>query len=261
MPFVQIHDTALHFESIRVDKSTEDIILIFLHEALGSIPQWRGFPQALCSALEMDGLTYERQGHGQSGHFSKQRDHRYLHHYAWHELPAFLDTVLSSDQKVILIGHSDGGSIALLYGAKYPKRVKAIITIAAHVINEPETIAGIGPAVNAFKAGKLEKLRSFHGEKTDALFYAWANTWSSDDFANWDITHEISTITAPVLAIQGTNDQYGTSKQLELIQSALKGYCETKLIPDCGHHPHLEQKTEVIRLIRQFTLSNLCAEH
>jgi pimeloyl-ACP methyl ester carboxylesterase len=242
----------LAIESIRVTNPVSDTVLIFLHEALGSIPQWRSFPKELCEHVNLNGLIYERQGHGKSDPLTEERNERYLHDYAWKELPELLDTLFASDQKIILIGHSDGGTIALLFAAAFPKRIAAVVTMAAHVINEPETIAGIQPAVEAFKAGKLKKLNEFHGAKTDTLFFAWANTWESEVFRNWNICKEIRSVKSPLLAIQGAQDQYGTAKQLELIKEAVQGSCETEWIQGCGHHPHLEKPSQLIEMITRF---------
>ena len=252
MATVKVNEIQLNTKSIRIDDPASETILLFLHEALGSIPQWRSFPESLCTALKMNGLVYERQGHGSSSPFTSSRTARYLHQYAYDELPSFLDAAISPEQKIILIGHSDGGSIALLYAAAFPKRVSACITMAAHVINEPETISGIGPAVTAFKEGKLNKLKDYHGDKTEALFYAWADTWNSEAFMNWDICGDLKGLTAPILAIQGKKDQYGTSRQLQLIQSSVGGPCETEMLDSCGHHPHLERSSDVIMLINEF---------
>lgn len=239
----------LNFESIRVADPIADTLIIFLHEALGSIPQWRSFPNELCQALKLNGIVYERQGHGKSDSLVDERTSRYLHEYAYKELPEFIESICAPSQKLLLVGHSDGGTIALLYASKYPKNIQAVVTIAAHVINEPETIAGIQPAVEAYKSGKLIKLKEFHGEKTDVLFNAWANTWNSADFINWDITSDIDQLSAPLLAMQGSKDQYGTLKQLELIKAHVQGLCVTSLIPDAGHHPHLEKQKELIQQV------------
>ena len=252
MAQTKINGIELHFESIRIEHTRENSILIFLHEALGSIPQWRSFPTDVCLKLGMNGIVYERQGHGKSAPLSSKRDANYLHDYAWRELPAFLDAILPPDQKIILIGHSDGGTIALLYAAKFPKRVKAVVTMAAHVVNEPETIAGIGPAVNAFESGKLNKLHDYHGDKTAALFYAWSDIWRSSEFRDWSITSDIRTIQCPCLILQGNKDQYGTFRQLELIQQSVSGMCITEFVKDCGHHPHLEKPNEVTQSISTF---------
>lgn len=124
--------------------------------------------------------------------------------------------------------------------------------MAAHVINEQETINGIFPAIKAFEEGKLEKLNNFHGNKTKALFYAWANTWKSESFLNWDISNDIKNIEADCLILQGDKDQYGTENQLRIIKESISTFCVTKIINQCGHHPHLEQKELVIDLISNF---------
>lgn len=252
MPEFSVNGTILNFDSIRVSDPHADTLLIFLHEALGSIPQWRDFPRELCDELRLNGIVYERQGHGKSSSLTRERDENYLHHYAWKELPNFIDAVFAPEQKIILVGHSDGGTIALLYASRFPKNVEMVITMAAHVINEQETIAGIEPAVKAFKAGKLARLNDFHGDKTEDLFFAWADTWGAEFFRNWNITQDIHGVQAPVLAIQGANDQYGTIRQLELIEKHVSALCHTILLNNCGHHPHLEQKAKVIELIRHF---------
>ena len=241
MPILRLGPLQLHFDTITVPSSErDDLVLIFLHEALGSIPQWRNFPTSLCSSVGLSGIVYERQGHGQSSPLSIVRDEKYLHDYALKELPLFIEEILPPEKKIILVGHSDGGTIALLYASAYPKRVAGIITMAAHVINEPETIAGIGPAVQAYTEGKLDKLKSYHGEKTDTLFKAWSDTWRSEEFQNWNIEKEIQGIQAPSLILQGQRDQYGTQNQLNIIQSSIKGLCFVEMIPGLGHHPHLE---------------------
>lgn len=253
MPILKLQHIEINYNSIRVEKPlTDDCVLIFLHEALGSIGQWKGFPDELCKALLLDGIVYERQGHGSSSPFDQERTADYLHDYALMELPAILEEIIPPSKKVILVGHSDGGTIALLFAAKFPKRVKAIITMAAHVMNEPETIAGIQPAIDAFQAGKLEGLKKFHGNKTEALFYAWANTWKNPFFENWNICKDISSIAAPVFALQGENDQYGTIKQLELIKESISSNVTTLLLNQCSHHPHLEQPKEVILNIQDW---------
>jgi pimeloyl-ACP methyl ester carboxylesterase len=252
MPFLRIDQSEIHYESIRIENPISDYIIIFLHEALGSIPQWRNFPEECCKKLGMNGIVYERQGHGNSSGLLSDRTDSYLHEYALKELPRLIDNLVPPTTKLVLIGHSDGGSIALIYAAHYSKRVAACITMAGHVINEPETIAGIQPAVKAYEDGKLDKLQVYHRDKTDTLFYAWANTWKRPSFAQWNICKEITCIIAPVLAIQGQSDQYGTIRQLELIQENVSGNSEIHFIPNCGHHPHLEKGTDVISIIGRF---------
>lgn len=256
MQHIQLQNKTIAVQTIRVEQNrNEHIILVFLHEALGSIGQWKAFPELLCKKLQLDGFVYERQGHGNSSPFSIERTASYLHEYAWDELNELITTAFSSDKKIILVGHSDGGTIALLYAAKFPKNVLACVTMAAHVINEPETIAGIQPAIDAYEAGKLVGLTKYHGDKTEALFYAWARTWKSDEFEQWNICEEIQSISCPVLALQGSTDQYGTEKQLDLIKANVSGKVKTLLISNCGHHPHLEVPENILSEIQQYFTS------
>lgn len=225
-----------------------DTYLIFLHEALGSIGQWRDFPQRLCDALGMRGFVYERRGHGASDALTGERDARYLHDYAYDELPELMQLLIPAGKKVILVGHSDGGTIALLYAAKFPKLVAGIVTMAAHVLSEPETLAGIHPAVEAYRLGKLDGLQKYHGDKTEKLFFAWANTWLSPGFEGWNIEKDIHGIACPALIIQGKDDQYGTPLQVELIVQQMEN-AEGVILEHCKHHPHLEKGNEAIELI------------
>lgn len=259
MPKLRIDDIHLHFEIIPVPSTERDnLVVVFLHEALGSIPQWRNFPTSLCKSIGLNGIAYERQGHGESSPLSAQRDKNYLHNYALIELPRFIEEILSPEKKIILVGHSDGGSIALLYASAFPKRVAGIITMAAHVLNEPETIAGIGPAIDAFRQGKLDKLKNFHGDKTEDLFFAWSNTWTSDDFQDWNIADDIKRIQVPTLILQGQMDQYGTERQLELMKNVLQNHCITVIFPGLGHHPHLEAMDSVVERISNFIQTEIC---
>lgn len=223
-------------------------ILVFLHEALGSIPQWKSFPNILCEYLQLPGIVIERSGHGQSDGLQGKRDLHYLHHYA-KETELVLQELFSIHQKYLLIGHSDGGSIALIMAAHRVKGVIGAVTMAAHTFVEPETIAGIHPAIQAFESGKLDGLYRYHVDKTVALFRAWSDTWLSKAFRSWDIREEIQSITVPLLVLQGANDQYGTERQVASIAAIHHGV-SSKMIRNCGHHPQLEQPMEVVLAIK-----------
>lgn len=226
----------------------ENVYLVFLHEALGSIPQWRDFPFQLCQKLGLQGIVYERQGHGKSSALSNERTNRYLHDYALEEMPEFLNTILPFDAKIILIGHSDGGSIALLFAKYFPKRVLGVVTMAAHIENEEVTRNGIYPAIEAYESGKLDGLKKYHVEKTDALFRAWSETWLSDTFKDWSIENEIQGIKVPALIIQGKEDQYGSELHVSKICNACVE-SEGCILPSCKHHPHLEKSEFVLEKV------------
>ncbi len=245
---VHLSDRTIHIQLINHPLITESKpILVFLHEALGSIIQWKSFPMDLCNSLNLSGVVIERSGHGKSSPLVGERDRNYLHQYADETIQVLLE-ILNPNQKIILVGHSDGGSISLLLGSKGLKNLQAVVTMAAHTFVEPETLAGIHPAIEAFKNGKLNGLYKIHGDKTEALFYAWANTWLSPGFKSWDIRDEIQDFKQPVLAIQGLNDQYGTEEQ---VNSIVDGHSNRvgKMVPACGHHPHLEKSKEMVDLI------------
>lgn len=241
-------------EAIRGSQPTDfqqNTMVFFLHEALGSIPQWRSFPKMLCDSLGMDGCVIERRGHGESDPLIGDRTVNYLHQSAYNELHELIQLLLPAGKKALLVGHSDGGTIALLYAAKFPKQIAGVVTMAAHVVNEEVTRRGIHPAIEAYNAGKLDGLKKYHGSKTETLFYAWADTWLHSDFRDWNIVEDVRGIQAPTLAIQGDEDQYGTEKQLKLIQQAIPT-AQLEMMVGVKHHPHLEKTDEVVEMIRGF---------
>ncbi len=229
-------------------------VMVFLHEALGSIGQWKDVPQRLCDSLNVSGIVIERIGYGKSDPGNYIRNERYLHQAA-EETAEFLRTVLPNNQPLVFFGHSDGGTIALLLSNKGRFNLKATIVLAAHTLVEPETIAGIDPAVTAFEVGKLDGLTKFHGEKTRELFYAWANTWRAPYFASWTIADDIQNINTPILVFQGKQDQYGTLKQYEALDYLKDKHLLHLELLNCGHHPHLEMKEEVLFSTKKWYLS------
>jgi len=214
-------------------------VLVFLHEGLGCIELWRDFPEQVCTGTGLPAIVYDRLGHGKSDPLAQHRTPRYLHDEALKYLPPFLEK--NGIDKPFFIGHSDGGTIALLYAANYPDKTAGLITGAAHVFVEDITVQGIQRAVEAYESGKLKKgLSKYHGDKTDALFYGWAHTWLSPEFRNWNIVDELKTVTSPSLIIQGVDDEYGTEAQVDAIVNNVPAKSEKLMIPDCGHVPHLQ---------------------
>ncbi len=226
-------------------------ILLFLHEALGSIAQWKNFPELLCKSVEHNGIIIELQGYGYSSEFEGKRNSDYLHLSGFKQLPEIIHHI-GVKNDIILIGHSDGGTNALFLAKRLPQQIVGVVTMAAHCINEPETRAGIPPAINAFENGKLIGLELYHGKKTSKLFYDWANTWLSDDFEDWNIINDIKNIQVPGLIIQGDKDQYGTKKQVELIAACFDSKSQQKILANCGHSPHLEAQHETIEIITEW---------
>ncbi|WP_136809853.1 alpha/beta fold hydrolase [Desulfosediminicola flagellatus] len=225
--------------------------LVFLHEGLGSVALWKDFPASLCTATGHPGLVYDRLGHGKSSSLEHKRSIRYMHECALQELPLLLK-MLIPEKDYILIGHSDGGSISLIYGAEHPARLKGIITEAAHVFVEQETLAGIHDAVAAWDKGQLAGLHKYHGSKTVTLFNAWAETWLAEWFRNWSIDELLPRLQVPLLVLQGADDQYGTKKQVNTIVSSASGEAWGEMVPNCGHTPHLEAQPFVLDRMAQF---------
>jgi len=242
-------DYQLHYQFIEGD--TAKPWLVFLHEGLGCIDMWKGFPQQLCSLTGCPGLVFDRLGYGQSSALLKARSIHYMHEYALQELPQLLAALLQ-DCNYILVGHSDGASISLIYAAEQPPLLKALISVAAHVFVEPETISGIKAADAAYDAGKLKALQKYHGDKTATIFKAWSQTWLRAGFLSWNIEYLLPSIKVPLLAIQGVNDQYGSQRQVSSIVEQATGNSFAVMIEDCGHSPHLEAQEKVLAEMDNF---------
>lgn len=214
--------------------------LVFLHEGLGSVAQWRDFPETLCRRTGCPGLVYDRQGHGRSSPLTSPRSIHYLHHHALVEWPQVLASCIPG-ASYFFIGHSDGGSISLIAGAERSPLLKGIITVAAHVVVEPCSLAGIERAKASYAEGNLRKaLMRSHGDKTDTLFSAWSETWTSPWFRSWSIEYLLPAIEVPVLVLQGREDQYATMAQVDAIVRHTTGPATPLMLEDCGHAPHLE---------------------
>ena len=230
--------------------------LVFLHEGLGSIEMWHDFPEILLEKTGCNGLVYDRWGHGKSDPIDVQRTLRYVHDEALDSLPEVLTS--SGVEDSILIGHSDGGSIALIFAAEYPGSVRGLITEAAHVFVEEITLEGIKDALEVYSSTDLkEKLARYHGDNTERIFRAWCETWLQPDFKSWNIEDCLPKVQCPVLVIQGEDDQYGTTAQVEAIASQVAGSAKPLLIPDCAHIPHKEATGRVIKEMTEFILKLL----
>ena len=261
MPFLTNNKRQqIHYEIIEGDQAKP--WLVFLHEGLGCTAMWKDFPQRLCTATGCRGLLYDRLGYGLSDALQQTRATDYLHRYALDELPEVL-AVLLPGQAYILIGHSDGGSIALLHAAQRPPLLQAIVTEAAHVFVEPVTLEGIRVADRAYADGKLKGLQKYHGDKTEQIFKAWSDTWLTPAFADWNIEADLPRIDCPALIMQGVDDQYGTPAQVDAIAAGIaKGdgpAAHKAMLPDCGHSPHQEQPQAVLDLMRDFILKCMAA--
>ena len=228
--------------------------LVFLHEGLGSVSAWtqRGldWPLALCQAAGRSGIVYSRQGYGQSCAAAQGRHQvpaDYLHTQAWTVLPALLAKL--SATKPILVGHSDGASIALLYASRHP--TVACIAMAPHVMVEAIALDAIAEAKVAYESGALKSALAKHHADVDGAFWQWNDVWLSPAFRSFDIREQCRHITAPLLLIQGLDDAYGTMTQLD--ETALAApHAQQIRVADCGHSPHRDQPQITLSAIASF---------
>jgi pimeloyl-ACP methyl ester carboxylesterase len=253
MRLMDINGTAL--EVLSLPGPTERAPLVFLHEGLGSVALWRsreGFwPEQLCQASGRAGVVYSRRGYGASEPIPDVRGSQrlaadYMHREAWEVLPALLQHL--GIQHPVLIGHSDGGTIALLYAARH--RVAGCAVMAPHVKVEPVSVQAIEAAREAYEKGDLrERLARFHADVNSA-FWQWCDVWLSEAFSHFDIRDLCREIQDPVLALQGMEDAYGTLAQIEDIQP--HGPIERVVVPQCGHSPHRDQRAQVTQRLVDF---------
>jgi pimeloyl-ACP methyl ester carboxylesterase len=225
--------------------------LVFLHEGLGSIRQWRDFPASVAAATGCRALVYDRYGYGQSDVLAEERRSvRFMHDEALTALPQFLESL--QIENPLLIGHSDGASIALIHaGANNP--VRGVVAMAPHVFIEPLCLTSIANAAHAFEDTDLaEKLGRYHRDARKT-FYGWADVWLDPEFKGWDIRDDyLPQVRCPVLAIQGYDDEYGTMAQLDEIARRVKAPCELIRLKDCGHAPFREQPEKTLEAIVRF---------
>ena len=220
--------------------------LVLLHEGLGSVSTWRDFPDRLARATGLAVFLYSRQGYGGSDPIELPRPLDYLEREA-RLLPAVL--AAAGIGRAVLVGHSDGANIALHHAASGNGDTLAVVAMAPHSLVEPVTLAGIRLARDAFQSGGLrERLARHHGANVDAAFRGWCDTWLDPRFANLDLRPILASIRAPLLLIQGEDDEYGSPAQVEIIAAGSPA-ARTLLLPACGHAPHRDQPQAVLAAI------------
>jgi pimeloyl-ACP methyl ester carboxylesterase len=225
--------------------------LVFLHEGLGSQGLWRDFPDRVAAATGLPALVYSRRGYGQSDRAHLPRPASYLHDEALVTLPKVLRAL--HIRRPILVGHSDGASIALIFAAS-PEGAGTlgVVAMAPHVLVEEETLAGIRRAVDQWAMGDLGHRLARHHRDVDGAFTGWAGTWLRPDFRDWDITGLLPNITVPTLVIQGDNDEYATNRQYDLIRDGVSGPVEVLVPKNCGHSPWREKPDETLAVVAAF---------
>ena len=227
--------------------------LVLLHEGLGSVALWRDFPQRLAATTGLPVFVYSRLGFGQSDSGPSRVAVNYMHDHALDELPKILHAM--DIERHALIGHSDGGSIAIIYAGseRADQRLAGLVLVAPHVFVEPVSVASIAATAEEYKRGDLrQKMQRYHGQNTDPLFAAWSGIWLSEDFLQWNIEEFLPNISVPVLTVQGEDDQYGTHRQVDSIRSSVSGKVDTLFIPDCKHSPQREQPAILLAATANF---------
>lgn len=238
----------LEYEWVGLPASPHPTV-VFLHEGLGSVALWKDFPERLCRAAGLRGLVYSRQGYGRST--PRPHDERwpvdFMQRQAWEVLPALLAQL--GIERPWLFGHSDGGSIALLHAARFP--VVGLVVAAPHIMVEDISVASIAAARTAYLEGGLRARLARYHDDIDSAFWGWNDIWLDPAFRSWDIRAELPAIAAPLLAVQGEDDEYGTLEQIHGI-ARLAPQTRLLVLPGCGHSPHRDQAGRLIDAAARF---------
>ena len=228
--------------------------IVMLHEGLGSISHWRDFPSRLTESTGAGVFVYSRYGHGASDCLQGPRSVPYMHHEAQVVLPEILRQ--ANIQRPVLLGHSDGGSIAIIYAGTFPDSPAGLILEAPHVFVEDISVSSIAHAREAYLQTDLPQRLARHHVNADSLFWGWNNIWLDPEFRHWNIESFLDPIRCPVLAIQGAEDQYGTTKQIDAIQARIPS-TSAIILEDCRHAPHRDQPEATLSAIRRFLNTKL----
>ena len=234
-------------------------LIVFLHEGLGSRAMWKDFPAQLCARASCRGLVYSRPGYGRSS--PRPDDERwgvdFMHQQAYELLPALLRAldVDTATEPPWLLGHSDGGSIALLYAARFPRLLAGAIVVSPHIMVEDISVESIALARNAYLETDLKQRLARYHDDPDSAFWGWNDIWLDPAFRDWSIENEIKAIECPLLAIQGLDDEYGTLAQIHGIAASAE-QTEIVELPDCGHSPHRDQAEALIHHAAGFIARN-----
>lgn len=247
--YLEVNSANLEYKFIRPKAIQSETMIVFLHEGLGSIAQWKNFPEILCNQIGLVGLLYSRHGYGKSTPLNTVKNPDFLHEEALQVLPELLNKL--NIKNPILLGHSDGASIALIASSLKKISPKALIVIAPHLFLEPITINGVLSAISMFENGALKSILSKYHTNPTGTFHTWSKTWLQPECKNWNIEEYVKDIACPILAIQGVNDNYGTLEQIRRI-GQLNPKTILHEIPNGGHSPHLEDPISLTTAIKEF---------
>jgi pimeloyl-ACP methyl ester carboxylesterase len=251
METIQVNGAQLELERIPGPQGTQLTPIVFLHEGLGSVAMWRDWPQQVCEATGRPGFVYSRRGYGKSESIADIRGEGrlrpdYMHREALDVLPELLAKL--GIESPVLLGHSDGGTISLIHAAHFP--VRACIVMAPHVIVEDVSVQSIEQARDAYDKTDLRSRLARYHDDVDTAFWQWNDIWLDPAFRSFDIRADCRRIHAPVLAIQGEDDPYGTLRQIQDIHPA--GTITREVLPRCGHSPHKDQPEATLQRVARF---------
>jgi pimeloyl-ACP methyl ester carboxylesterase len=245
--FVVVRGHRLEVERIGGDPTRPT--LVFLHEGLGSISLWRDFPARVAEATGSPAVVYSRYGYGQSEPLAASFNVDYMHREALETLPDLLATL--GLERPVLVGHSDGASIALIYAGSRDG-LAGLVVLAPHVFVEDLSVESIAAAKATFETTDLPEKLARHHADARRTFYGWNDVWLHPDFRRWNIEQYLPAIRCPVLAVQGEDDEYGTMAQVEAIGRQVGGRCEIVRLAACGHSPHRDQPEATLAAITRF---------
>jgi pimeloyl-ACP methyl ester carboxylesterase len=256
--FLHIDDSDLEYRMIGPQPDAGPTI-VMLHEGLGSTGLWGDFPEKLQAATGAGVFAYSRAGYGASTPVKLPRPLNYMHIEAFDVLPKLLEGI--GFRRGILLGHSDGASIAAIYaGSHQDHRIQGIALIAPHFIVEDVSVKSIAEIKTAYETTNLkEKLARWHKD-VDNAFYGWNGAWLDPDFRDWDISEYLAYIRVPVAILQGEDDQYGTMRQIEIARGECYCPVDVTVIPGAGHSPHREAPDETLKAIAEFAGAALRSE-
>jgi pimeloyl-ACP methyl ester carboxylesterase len=237
-------------ETLWIEPADKDCpAIVMLHEGLGSVALWKDFPQLLASRTGCGVLVYSRYGLGNSDRLLEKRPVKFMHHEGEVVLPELLDKL--NITRPILLGHSDGGSIAIIFAGKYPERPRALVLEAPHVFVEDLSVASIAEAKVAYLTTDLPRKLGRYHQHVDATFWGWNDIWLDPQFRAWNIEEYLPAIRCPVLCIQGEDDEYGTIAQVKAIQARVPA-TEVVMLPNCKHSPHRDQPDATLEKMVEF---------
>ena len=251
--FVEARGHRLEFERLdpTLPAPAGSPVLVLLHEGLGSVALWKDFPRQLVNATGCSAIVYSRYGYGRSARLTAPRAVDYMHREALEVLPEVLSKL--GVVEPLLVGHSDGASIALIHAARHP--VRGLVAMAPHVFVEDVTVESIAQAKIAFETTNLaDRLGRYHDD-VESTFRGWNDIWLHPDFRRWNIEACLPDIRCPVLLIQGEDDQYGTIAQTDAIARQVSGPVDTVMLAGCAHSPHVDQTAATIEAIAAFARS------